>query len=85
MQVTSEDEWPSVANLPANTAWKIGTTSTAIKAAVSREQAKEITTAAPYIVFSHVPPSLVDDSNERPSLVGGKYLRVSSTMSRRAI
>lgn len=60
-----------------NTAWEIGSTSTAIRAAVNREHAKELTTTAPYIIFSNIPPSLVDESNERPNLVGGKNVRVS--------
>lgn len=63
-------------NLPANTTWEKGSTSNAIRTAVNRQQAKELTTAAPYIVFSNVPPSLVDESNERPNLVGGKNIRV---------
>ena len=75
-QSASEDEWPSLANLPANTAWEIGSTSTAIRRVVNREQAKELTTAAPYIVFSNVPLLLIDESNERPSIVGGKNVRI---------
>lgn len=63
-------------NLPANTTWEKGSTSNAIRTAVNRQQAKELTTAAPYIVFSNVPPSLVDESNERSNLVGGKNIRV---------
>ena len=75
-QSTSEDEWPSLANLPANTAWEIGSTSTAIRRVVNREQAKQLTTAAPYIVFSNVSPLLIDESNERPNIVGGKNVRI---------
>lgn len=57
------------------TAWKIGSTPTDIRAAVKQEQAKE-TGAGPYIVFSDVPPEIFKESNEYPSLVGGKNVRI---------
>lgn len=75
---TAGDEWPSLASLPINSAWEIGSTSTAIRTAVNRQQSKELTTAAPYVVFSNVPPLLVDESNDRPSLVGRRSSRADA-------
>ena len=72
---SSDDEWPSISDLPGNTEWKIGSTANGIMTVVKQEQAKE-TRAAPYIVFSNVPPEIVEQSNKRPNLVGGRNVRI---------
>lgn len=78
VEAASEEEgnpFPFDSDLPTDTIHAVGSTANGIRSTVLREQRKG-NEAASYVLFTNVPPGIVERSEDNPSMVGGKTARI---------